>query len=263
MANVGPKGVIRYEETFATDNIAGGTPGSSDGAAADGIAWVCSGDSGNTAFARAVNAARGLHIAGATDATGASDMIEICSDQIFMYGQTGHSSVEIIVQFDDVTNMAFNFGFNDDSLDDSNTLPIEIGTAAWTLNATDGFCGLVYDTGATNNELHCFWANGAVVGMTDADSSVNGKAVRMTGMAPTNNKWLYMKVEIQDRGSGNGNRATFLAVDHNGRSVEKVFNTSVDRDLALCYYFGMENRTASAHNCRIRYMAWEQSIETD
>ena len=262
MANVGSKGIVRYEETFAADNIATGTPGGSDGAAADGIAWVCSGDSSDTSFVRAVNTARGLHITGTASNT-ANKMVEICSDQIFMYGQTGHSAVEIIVQFDDVSNMAFNFGFNDDSLDDSDTLPVEIGTAAWAVNVTDGCILFAYDTDATNDELHCYWANGAVSGMTDANSSVNGKPVRMVGMAPTDDKWLYMKVEMQDRGSGNGVRATFLAVDHLGRSVEKVFNTSVDRDLPLCYYFGLENRTTSAVVCYIKCPAWEQTIETN
>ena len=82
----------------------------------------------------------------------------------------------------------------------------------------------------------------------------------MVGMAPTNAKWLYMKVEMQDRGSGKGVRATFLAVDHTGKSVEKVFNTSVDRDLPLNYYLGVENRSASVHNIYIRCPSWEQTI---
>ena len=253
MANMGAKGVIRYEETFAADTIAAGTPGTSDGSAGDGIAWVDSGDTGNTAIVRAVNAARGLHAAGATDATN-NDMIEINSDVTLFYGQVGHNAVEILVQFDDVTNVAFNFGFNDESLEGANTLPVELATTTFTLNAADAFVGFVYDTGATNDELHCIWSDdGTLTSTAIAD-------LRMTGMAPTNSQWLWLRVELQDRGSGNGVRATFLAIDHNGRSVEKVFNTSVDRDVALAYYFGMENRSASAHNVYIKRMAWEQGI---
>ena len=81
-------------------------------------------------------------------------------------------------------------------------------------------------------------------------------------MAPTASKWLYLKVEMQDRGSGNGVRATFLATDHNGRSVEKVFNTTVDRTTPMCFYFALEARASSQRNCYIKLPAWEQTIET-
>ena len=251
MANMGPIGVVQYVETFATDTVAGGSAGSG-GSAADGIAWLGSSDAGNTPFVRAVNAARGLHVTGATDATGATDMIEFCGDKLMFYGQTGHSAVEILVQFDDVTNVAFNFGFNDESLDSGNVTPIALSGTTWTATAST-FLGLVYDTDAGNDELHCFWVD-------DTNNTATAIAdLRMTGMAPTNSQWLYMKVEMDDRGSGNGVRATFLAVDHNGRSVEKVFNTTVDRDNAFCFYFCMANRSASAHNCYILLPAWEQT----
>jgi len=255
MANVGSKGIVRYEETFAADNVAGGAAGS-DGTVADGIAWLGSSDTGNTPFVRAMNTARGLHVAGATDATGATDMIEFNGDQLMFYGQTGHSSAEIMVQFDDVTNMAFNFGFNDEVTDSSNLTPVSLSGTTWTSNA-GAFVGFVYDTDAGNDELHCFWVNG------DVDTTTAIADLRMNGLAPTNSKWLYMKVEIQDRGSGNGVRATLMCADHNGRSAEKVFNTTVARTTALCFYFCMANRSASAHNCYIKCPAWEQTIETN
>lgn len=254
MANVGSRGLVRYEETFATDSIHTGT--------ANGVGWYTSLDSSDTAFLRAVNTSRGLHAAGALTTT-TDNMIEFCGDTLMFSGQTGHSSVEIMLQLDDVSNVAFNFGFNDEVLETNDTLPVEIGTAAWTFGAADAFLGFVYDTGATNAELHCFWANGAAVGMTTADSSVDGKEVRMRGMAPTNSKWFYMKVEMQDRGSGNGVRATFMCADHNGRTLEKVFNTSVDRDRTMCFYLGIENRADSAVNAYIKLPCWEQTIETN
>ena len=251
MANVGSKGEVRYLETFATDSVAGGTVGS-DGTVADGIAWLGSSDTGGTAFARALAAARGLHCAGATDTTD-NDMTEFCGDQLMFYGQTGHSEVEMMVQFDDVTNLAFNFGFNDDVLDASNSLPMELSTATWTSNSAT-FVGFVYDIDATNDELHCMWVDGD----TEATNAI--ATLRFNGMAPTNSQWLYMKVELDDRGSGNGCRATFLVVDHNGRSMEKVFNTTITRSTALCFYFGFENRSGSAHNCYIKLPGWVQSI---
>jgi hypothetical protein len=83
----------------------------------------------------------------------------------------------------------------------------------------------------------------------------------MNGMAPTAAQWLYMKVEMQDRGSGNGVHATFLAVDHTGKSVCKEFNTSVDRDCPLCFYFGVENRSGSATpSIYIKSPNWKQTI---
>jgi len=81
----------------------------------------------------------------------------------------------------------------------------------------------------------------------------------MKGMAPTASKWLYLKVEMQDRGSGKGVRATFLAVDHLGRSMEKVFDTSIDRDCQMCYYFACESR-GSANSIYLRQCNWEQTI---
>jgi hypothetical protein len=244
MANVGSKGVVRYEETFAVDNIGA--------AAGDGIAWLVSSDTGDTAIARAVAAARGLHATGALAATD-DNLIEFCSDQLHFYGQAGHNSAEILFQLDDVANVAFNFGLNDEVLETSNTLPVELSGTTFTSNAST-FLGFVYDTDATNDELHCFWVD------DDNDTSTAISDLRMIGMAPTNSKWLYMKVEMQDRGSGKGVRATFLAVDHNGKSVEKVFDTSVDRDAGLCFYLGVENRSASAHNVYFKFPAWEQTI---
>jgi hypothetical protein len=244
MANVGRKGIVRYEETFAADNI--GT------LAGDGIAWVVSSDTGDTAIARAVAAGKGLHATGATAATD-DNMIELCSDQLHFSGQEGQTAIELLMQLDDTTNIAFNFGFNDDSLEAGDTLPVELSGTTFT-STSSTFLGFVYDTDATNDDIHCFWVD------DDTDTSEAIADLRMNGMAPTDDKWLYLRVEMQDRGSGKGVRATFLAVDHTGKSVEKVFNTSVDRDATLCFYFGVENRSASAHNVYIKLPAWEQSI---
>jgi len=245
MGNVGSKGIVRYEETFAADNI--GT------SAGDGIAWLVTSDSGDTAIARAVAAGKGLHLTGATYATD-NNRLEFLSDQLMFTGQEGHASVEIMLQFDVVTTLAFNFGFFDAVTGASNVIPAQLSGVTLAGSAADGFLGFVYDIDATNDELHCTWENGGVVTTTALAD------LRMKGIAPTAAKWLYLKVEMQDRGSGKGVRATFLAVDHNGKSVEKVFNTSVDRDLPLNYYLGVENRGAAVHNVYIRGVAWEQTI---
>ncbi|KKK48837.1 hypothetical protein LCGC14_3141100 [marine sediment metagenome] len=253
MPNVGSKGIVRYFETFATDTIASGTS-TADGTAGNGVAWLCSLDTGDTAPVRAVNTSRGLHVTAATDTTD-NDLVEFCGDTLMFTGQTGHSSMEILLQFDVVTTLAFNFGFNDDVLEGSTSLPVELLTTSFTSNSAT-FLGFVYDVDADNDELHVFWVN------SNVDSTESIADLRMVGMAPTASKWLYLKCEMQDRGSGKGVRATFLAADHAGRSVEKVFDTSVSRTTPLCYYLGFENRDGIAHTAYWKANAWEQTIET-
>lgn len=244
MANVGSIGITRHidDPSVSTVNATAGA----------GVTWALSSDSSDTAFAKAVAAGKGLHYAGATAATD-DNMIEFCSNNLIFAAQEGHAEVEILLQLDDITNAAFFFGFSDDVQETANTIPVELETTTFT-NRAATHCGIVYDVDATNDDLHCHWADGG----TNTTTAIAD--LRMSGMAPANAKWMYLKVELDDRGSGNGARATFLAVDHNGRSVEKTFNTTVTRSTALCYYFGYENRSASVHNVYIKHNNWAQTI---
>lgn len=250
MANMGSQGILKHIDDPAITVV--GT------SASTGQTWVAEGDAG-TSFVRAVAAGKGLHYAGALTAVN-NEMEEFCSNNLMFTGQEGHSAVEILLQLSRVTSIAVNFGFNDEVLETgSNSLPMEIGTTTVSANSAS-FVGLVFDTGATSANLHCCWVDDSTVGQTDSAGKVDGKFIKMDGMAPIASKWLYMKVEMQDRGSGNGVRATFLAVDSNGRSVEKVFNTSLDRDVPLCYYLGIENRVASTASLYTKGNNWEQTI---
>jgi hypothetical protein len=245
MANAGSVGILVHDDD-PSNAIVSATEGTT-------ITWAVSSDTSDTAIVRAVAAGKGLHYAGATYATD-DNMIEFCSNNLNFSGQSGHSEAEVLLQLSDVTNIAFNFGFNDDVLDGGNTLPVELSGTTWTTTSST-FCGIVYDTDATNDELHVMWVD------DDVDSVTPIATLRMKGMAPTAGKWLYMKVELDDMGSSAGGvRATFLAVDHTGKSVEKTFNTTVDRDCPLCFYLGVENRSASAHNVYIRKPNWKQTI---
>ena len=255
MANVGSKGSIRYVETFATDSLAGGTAGGGAGSAADGIAWIGSADTSDTAFVRAVNTSRGLHVAGATTTTD-NNRLEFMSDQLMFTGQTGHSSVECLLQLDVVTTVAIFLGFNDAATGPNDIIPVGLSTTVFTQNAADGCLGLLYDVDADNDEFHCFWGNGAVKTTTPTAT------LRMIGATPTASKWMYLKVEMQDRGSGKGVRAGFLYADQRGFHAHKEFDTTVDRDLPMNFYLGIENRDSIAHNVYIKLPAWEQTIET-
>lgn len=238
------KGMVRYCESFATDNI--------HTSQTNGVAWLVLGDTNDTVFGRAVAAGRGLHAKAITAATN-NNMIEFCGDTLQFYAQEGQNAVEVLIQLTDVTNRAFAFGFNDDSLDASNSLPVELSTTTFTANAGT-FCGLVYDTDATNDELHAFWVDGGTATTTAIAD------LRFNGIAPTNSQWLWMRVELHDRGSGNGAKAVFHVVDHNGRSATKEFNTTITRSTALCYYLGVENRSASSCTIYIKEPAWEQPV---
>ncbi len=250
MANMGSQGILKHIDDPMVSIM--GT------AAAAGVTWVAEGDAG-TSFVRAVAAGKGVHYAGALSAVN-NEMEEFCSNNLMFTGQEGHSAVEVLLQLSAVTAIAVNFGFNDEVLETgSNSLPMEIGTTTVSANSAS-FVGLVYDTGADSDYLHCCWVDDSTVGQTDSTGKVDGKYIKMDGMAPTASKWLYMKVEMQDRGSGNGVRATFLAVDHLGRSVEKVFDTSIDRDVPLCYYLGIENRGANVVSLYTKSNNFEQTI---
>lgn len=237
----GSKGVIKYSETFATDNIST--------ASADGIAWIYSTD-GGTAWSRAVAVGKGLHATCVTQAA-AGEMEEFASDQIMFFPQEGYCMVECLLMVSSAT-IGINFGFNDDQLEDSNLLATSLSTETWTSNATE-FVGLVYDSDATNDDWHCFWVDDG----TDTSTAIAD--LRMKGATVAANKWMYLRVELQDRGSGYSPRATFL-VSSNGKTFEKTFDTSIDREAGFCFYLSIISRAAVATTAYLKCPGWEQAI---
>lgn len=251
MANTGSSGIIEYNEQWIADSVAGGAAAGA-GSAADGIAWLGSSDAGNTPFARAVAAGRGIHLAGALDATD-DDMLALASDTLLFAGQEGYAMLEVLFQVSSIADLAINIGLNDEVLEaTSNTLPVELATTVWTTSAST-FLGLVYDVDATNDDVHCMWVD------DDNDSAEALANLRMQGIAPVASKWCMARVEMQDRGSGNGVRGTFT-FSCDGKTATKEFNTTVDRDCPLSAFIGFENRAATVHNVYIKYIKIAQSI---
>lgn len=250
MANVGAKGAIRYEEVFVDPGVLGTGVQGLDGGTRTAN-WLQNIDTGDTSFVRSMSAARGLHIAGSLAGTD-NNMVEFCGDQLMFYGSVGMNAIDVLVQFDVATNIAFNFGFSDDVTETSNTLPVELSATSFASSAST-YLGFVFDTDATNDEIHCFWTD------DDVDSTEVIGDLRMKGMSLTANKWLWLRVEMQDRGSGSGVRATFHAVQ-DGKHMTKEFNTTVDNDAGLCWHFSAENRSAVAHGVYIKLPSWEQTI---
>lgn len=250
MANIGPKGILRHMDDPSVTVM--------NASSAAGKTWVSAGDSGDTTFARAVAAGKGLHYKGILAATNAN-MLEFASNNLMFVAQEGHCEVEMLLQFSTVADIGFCFGFNDQILETANSVPMAIGTTTVSANSAS-FVGFTFDTDADNDVLHCTWVDDGNVGQTDANGRVQGELIKMSSIAPIASKWLYMRVELDDMGSGNKARATFLAVDHRGRSEERTFNTTLDRDVPLAYYLGVQNAAATLHSIYIHNCNWAQTI---
>lgn len=232
------RGLKRILGDFDHDNI--GT------AAGNGIRWLNSSDAGDTAF-DIVAATQGGVARGATAATD-DNLIELSHGLVAWRGQDGVLGMEVRAQLDVVTNVAFNIGFNDDALEDSNTLPVELATVTFTRNAND-FVGFVFDVDATNDDVHVIWTD---------DSALTSTAIaslRYTGLGPLAGIYASYRIELQDAGAGNQLvtlltfvRKTAAAAAATGH--QKRFST-LDRDQLLVPYTGWENRTATAHQVTI------------
>ena len=252
MANIGPIGILRHIDNPSI-TIISDTKGA-------GKTWTTDSDGSDVDFAKAVAVGKGLHYVGTLSGND-NQMLELCSNNLIFVVQEGHCEVEALVQFSAVDELSFNFGFNDEILETGNdSLPMEISAYDVLTANSASFVGFVYDIDGTSDYLVCSWVDDSTIQQTAADGRVNGTKIKMSGMTPTVAKWLYLKVELQDRGSGKGARATFLAVDHTGLSLERTFNTTLDRDVPLCYYFGIENRGGTGMTVYTKHNNWSQSI---
>lgn len=220
-----------------------------------GVKWMNSSDSGNTAFVALDSTDAGVVAQFATDGTD-DDMGEIAHRALAWYGQNGVLEMEtrVRVTVGAVASVALNVGFNDDQLEDSNTLPVELATATFTTNAST-WVGVVYDPDATNADWHAFYVNG------DSDCGDAIATLRFSGSTPTLNKWVGIRIACRDRGSGNGLRVEITIVDEaTGREFQKVLNTTVSRTTALVPHIAMENRAGVAHTMQVDYIYARQSM---
>ena len=219
----------------------------------DNIDWNSSSDTGGTC---AVVAAGTAHLSGrwrlVTDGTD-DDMSEGPNSGLCFQVQDGGPLIvehRLVIETGAVASVAINHGFNDDELDDSNTLPVELATVTFTSNAAT-FVGMVFDPDATNDDWHAFWVD------DDTDSSSAIADLRFTGSTPTADEFVTLRTVLHDRGTGLGARGEFFIWDQNfspAKFFNKVFSTSVDRDAVLCSYVSMENRAAVAHTVDVDYV---------
>lgn len=221
---------------------------------ANGVVWLVSSDSGGTAFAITADA-EGPLARGTTDTTD-DDMCEIAHHLISWSVQNGELLLQTRIRADVVSTLAFTVGFNDDDLEASNTLPVELATTTFTSNAAS-FAGVVYDVDADNDDLHAFWVD------DDNDTSEAIADLRFSGFAPVADEWFGVQVVLTDRGSGNAAAAEFTIVEEStGKHAQKDFVTTLDRDVLLTPHIAFENHGAAAHNFDIDYIWVRQSRST-
>ena len=247
MPNDSSIGVVEKLYTFEYDNI--GT------AAGDGIVFLNSSDASDTAFA--ATALRGGGVARGTTATTDDNMIELSRGGVNYRADDGMMSMEVRAYLDVVTNVAFNIGWNDEVLEGANTLPVELSTATFTRNGVTSAV-ILFDTDASaiNTVFVPCWEDDSV--MMNETVAAN----RFSGIAPVAAEYFTARVELWDRGAGNGARATFMVGRNNVSSTSgvKEFNTTVDRDALLAAHTSWENRSGTAHQVNISYMLLRYSL---
>jgi len=247
MPNDGSVGVVEKLYTFEYDSI--GT------AAGDGIIFVNSSDTGDTAFA--ATALRGGGVARGTTTTTDDNMIELSRIGPNYRADDGMMSMEVRAFLDVVTTVAFNIGWNDEALEGANTLPIELATATFTRNGVTSAV-IMFDTDANAANLVFIpaWEDDSVM-MNDTPAST-----RFTGILPVASEYFTARVELWNRGTAAGARAVFMVGRNNAQSTSgvKEFNTTVDSDALLAAHTSWENRGATAHQVNISYMLLRYSL---
>lgn len=248
MANLGFVGRAykeRFEDWTGPENIATSV--------ADGVGWLSTADTGGTVFI-VVADAQGPIAQGALDGDD-NDMMELAHHMVTWSAQHGelYGEWRVKVSVGAIADVALNVGFNDDALEDSNTLPVELSTTTFTSNAAS-FVGVVFDADATNDDFHAFAVD------DDADISKAIADLRFSGIAPVLDEWFGVAIRITDAGSGN--RAIVeinVCEESTGRYAQKRFTDVIDRDVLLTPYFGVENRAGTAHTAEVDYIYVRQS----
>ena len=136
--------------------------------------------------------------------------------------QDGMMSMEVRVAMSAITTTSMSIGFNDDQLEASNTLPVELCGTTFTSNAAT-FVGFVFDTDATNDNWHAF----AVDDCTDTTTAI---ACLNTGKAPVAATYQTLKVVVHDRGACNMAYAEFFIDEELVSSICLLYTSPSPRD---------------------------------
>ena len=229
MATDTTKGTIRVWEEFDTDSI--------HTCVGNGVRWLVTLDNSGTLAPVANSGLVAASVTGGAD----NNMNEIWYKDLSFRAQDGFMSFEARIQPTSITLGAYNIGFNDDVLDASDTLPVELSGTTFTSNAAT-FIGFVYDPDATNDNWHVFMV------CDDADTTV-AIATLNTGIAPVACTSQTFKVMVYDQEACNQTRAEFYI---DGDLVLEM-PLAIDRDALLTPGFAHENRVGCADTVNLHY----------
>jgi hypothetical protein len=162
-------------------------------------------------------------------------MAEVDAGKLEYSVQDGQMYVEARVKVERTTGAA-NIGFNDDTGEGSNSLPMELSGTTWTSNAGT-WIGFVWDSDATNDTWHVMWVD------DDADSSTAIGTLN-SGITVASGVWYTLRVHLFDQGSGKQSRATF-SVSDGTNAWEYETSGTIDRDVNMTWHLGVENRTST------------------
>ena len=176
---------------------------------------------------------------------GDNEMAEVDFGALYYRVQDGRMYMEARVSLQALVG-AVNIGFNDDTLEASNTLPMELSGTTWTSNAST-WIGFVFDSDATTDRWTAMWVD------DDSDSTV---AIATLISTPTvaASTWYTLRVDLQDAGSGNQAICNFSIADEDGNAWEYRASSTIDRDVALVPHIGVENRTTTGNYVDIDYI---------
>lgn len=166
---------------------------------------------------------------------GDNEMAEVDFGALYYQAQNGRMYLEARVKLERTT-CAVNVGFNDETTESSNTLPVELSGTTWTSNAST-WIGFVFDSDATNDNWHVFWVD------DDNDTSV-AIATLNSGIAVAADTWYTLRVDVWDNGSGNPAVAEFFISDGTN-SFHYRNDSTIDRDASLTPHLAVENRTTT------------------
>ena len=151
--------------------------------------------------------------------------------------QEGHIWMEVRLAPHDVSVMAMNVGFNDETTEGGDTLPVELSGTTWTTGATT-WIGFVFDADATTDNWAAFWVD------DDNDTSV-AIGTLMSTIALADETWYTLRLDLHDAGSGNNAIAEWQITDENGNRWNYRNTSTIDRDAALVPHIGNELRAAA------------------
>lgn len=234
--------------------------------AAAGVSMFNSSDTSDTAFAINAGVIGGEGTAQAATTTTDNNMCELSHGAPLSWRSQLDCMMETRLQLNVITNVAFNVGFNDDDLENSNTLPVELATTTFTSNAST-WAGFVYDVNATNDEIHVFTVDG------DADTGAAIADLRMTGAAPVAATYGVYTVQLYRGASATAKGlAEWTAIpdeDNPNTQYRKrtgssgLDATALSGATPLTAHIAFENRSATAHQCDVDYVLIRQRRPVD